>query len=114
MAGVDGAAGLALNFSNQTPTALSRLLIFAGANLNPWPEAGHQELMDQFSGQRHDQFHTTWIDFPLETRSSGQSKLLLSVLMESKYNITVQEVRGGLSMTQVTDRLVLWVEKNPK
>ncbi len=114
LAGVDGAAGLALHFSNQAPTAISRLLIFAGANLNPWPEADHQELVDIFSGQIHHQFHTTWIDFTQETRTSGQGQMLLSILKESKYIMAVKEVRGGLSMTQVTDRLVLWVEENPK
>ncbi len=114
IAGVDAAAGTALNFCNSHPRKADKLLIFAGARLNPWPEVSQQQLTKNLSGLTSSKINTTWINFTIETRQSGQGKMLLSILKESKYNVPVTEVRGGLSMTQVTDRLVLWVKNNFK
>ncbi|MCP4292522.1 MAG: hypothetical protein GY780_11900 [bacterium] len=111
---VDSAVPAALDFIKNNSDQVSRLLVFAGGNLNADNLKTSKEISNYFSGGNIADVPITWLDFILETRAKGQAKLILSVLLESKYNVTVQEVRGGLSMTQISDRLVLWAEQVTK
>jgi len=111
LAGSNAASGAVLELSLQNPEILSRILIFSGANLEPWPESGVEQLQKKFATRAPSYPPLTWINFPIETESLGQGKLLLSVLDEAGYIVKpVQHVKGGLSLSQVTDRLVLWAE----
>jgi hypothetical protein len=111
LAGMNSAAGAVLEFSLQKPEMLSRVLIYSGALLAPWPQFSTPELTQKFSAKSPNHPPITWIDFITETQSAGQGKLLLSILNQAGYIVNpAEEVKGGLSLTQVTDRLVLWAE----
>jgi len=111
LAGMNAAAGPVLEYSLQKPAMLSRILIYSGALLNSWPDMDAADLALKFPAEPAGFPPLTWIAFITETQSTGQGKLLLSVMEEAGYIVKpVQEVRGGLSLSQVTDRLVLWAE----
>lgn len=111
LAGMNAAGGAVLEFSLQNPEMLTRILIYAGAQLDPWPQANAQFLNKKFQPKAANYPPLTWIDFFIETQTLGQGKLLLSVLEEAGYiGEPSEKVKGGLSLTQVTDRLVLWAE----
>lgn len=111
LAGMSAAAGAVLEYSLQKPENLSRILVYSGSNLVPWPQANASFLREKFPSGATGHPPITWIDFFTETQSAGQGKLLLSVLDEAGYIVQpVERVKGGLSLTQVTDRLVLWAE----
>jgi hypothetical protein len=115
LAGVDSAAGAVLKLAHQQPSTLSRVLIFAGANLEPWPQADIQEITAKLTPMPDGFPAITWLDFVNGTAFSGQGKLLLSVLQDAGYNLEpVQKVRGGLSLPQISDRLVLWANQSRK
>ncbi len=111
LAGMDKAAGAVLQYSLNKPETLSRILIYSGSQLNPWPESTAEDLKPKFPAKAPGFPAMTWIDFYIETQTFGQGKLLLSVLEDAGYIVSpVQRVKGGPSLTQVTDRLVLWAE----
>ncbi len=111
LAGVSAGAGAVLEFSLVHPEMLSRILVYSGARLEPWPQANAQFLSKKFEPKPENYPPMTWIDFATETQSAGQGKLLLSVLDAAGYIVEpAEQVKGGLSLTQITDRLVLWAE----
>jgi len=110
VAGPDRGAGTALQLARKKPGALKAIIIFAGGDLEPWPQADADFIKQQLVGFPRD-LPVTWADFVNETRASGQSALILSVLQDLGANIVkVEKVRGGLNFTQVADRTVLWAE----
>ncbi len=111
LAGMNAASGAVLDFSRLHPEMLSRILIYSGALLDPWPQANASFLESKFPAKPKNYPPLTWIDFFRETQAAGQGQLLLSVLDKAGYiHGPVEKVKGGLSLTQVGDRLVLWVE----
>jgi hypothetical protein len=113
LCGVDDLGGPSLVLAADSQPGLNGLLIMAGGRLNPWPQAD-----DGFLAQRLDGFPGdvpfTWFDFIQESRAQGQGPQLLRVLQEMGHHPeAVTEIRGGLSLTQVADRLVLWAESLP-
>ncbi len=112
LAGLNAAGGAVLEVVREHPGQFSRVLFFAGSDLAPWPGEKNQSLIDRLTPIPAGMPPITWIDFFKETRSSGQGKMLLSVLKETGYNLaSVQKVDGALTWIQSTDRLVLWLEK---
>ena len=89
---------------------LKALTVYAGRDLEPWPQAD-RDFLRQRLADFPPQLPVTWNDFVTETRRGGQAPLILEVLQESGANIVaVEEVRGGVNFTQVADRTVLWAE----
>jgi hypothetical protein len=85
----------------------------AGRELAPWPQAQDTFIREKLAGWPED-LSLTWLDFVQETQDQGQGRQLLRVLKSMTINLApVQEIRGGLSLTQVADRLVLWAESLP-
>jgi len=108
--GVDQAAGYALRLAGLQPGSLNAMLIFAGGNLEPWPQADKAFIEKQLGDFPVD-LPLTWNDFVHETDLSGQGPTILQVLQRLGVNILeVQEVRGALNFTQIADRTVLWTE----
>lgn len=106
LAAMDSAVGAALLAVQREPDQISRLMVFAGANTNGL------ELTSALRKAPANAPVITWLDFYRETAATGKAKLLLSDLKKGGYTVeSVQKVNGGLSWSQVSDRLVLWVEK---
>jgi hypothetical protein len=115
LAGLNSAGGAVLQLAQDHPQGLSRLLVFAGSRLAPWPELDAQTLSEKLTPVPAGHPPISWLDFFRETGSSGQGKMLLSVLRDSGYDLElVKKVDGGLNWTQANDRLVLWAEKLDK
>ena len=110
LVGIDGAGGAALKVVGKAPNQVRGLLVIAGQNLDPWPQAQPEFIRQQLSPVPA-QLPVTWLDFRNETRRAGQAQDILQAMKDLGYRITdEQEVRGGLNLTQVADRLVLWAE----
>ncbi len=110
MAGVDRSAEAALRFAKTRPEALKAMMIFAGSNLEPWPQADADFIIRQLAGFPPG-LPVTWADFVRETEISGQGPRILQALEELGCNLVeIQEIKGGLNFTQVADRTVLWAE----
>ncbi len=105
--GIDAGGGPALQLAGKEPDHIGRVLVFAGANLNPWPGATPSELAKHLS--QPPATPVTWVGFPMETEQSGQGPAILRQLQQSGWRLTAtSSVRGGLSLSQAADRLVLW------
>jgi hypothetical protein len=110
VAGTDRAAGAALQLARRRPEALKALIIFAGGDLDPWPQADAAFIGRELSGFPA-RLPVTWADFVSETREAGQGPLILRALQDLGADIVeVIPVRGGLNFTQTADRTVLWAE----
>lgn len=110
IAGVDQGAGTSLELAVERPQSVKAMILFAGANLEPWPQADFDFVKQQLAGFPRG-LPITWTDFIRETEMAGQGPLILDVLRDLGNNIVeVQEVRGGLNFTQAADRTVLWAE----
>jgi hypothetical protein len=106
----DLAAGAALQFAPEGAGGIKALAIYAGRDLEPWPQADKSFIQSQLTDFPAS-IPVTWIDFVTETRVAGQAPLILEVLQEQGARIVeVQKVRGGNNFTQVADRAVLWAE----
>ena len=110
VAGIDLGGAAALQLATTRSTALKAIIVFAGRNLEPWPQADAEFIRQQLA-EFPGQVPVTWADFVTETRIAGQSSLILRVLQDLGANIVeVEKVRGGLNFTQAADRTVLWAE----
>ncbi len=110
LVGIDALGGVCLIMAVRAPREVRGLLIFAGRNLDPWPQAQPEFIRRQLSPAPAG-LPVTWIDFSGETSKGGQSRSILQALKDLDYRIVAeQEVRGGLNLTQAADRLVLWAE----
>ncbi len=110
VAGSDLGAGIALQLATKRSAALKAIIVFAGRNLEPWPQADAEFITQQLA-EFPGRLPVTWTDFVTETRIAGQSSLILQVLQDLGANIVaVEKVRGGLNYTQAADRTVLWAE----
>ncbi len=110
LVGLDALGAIALDFAGQVPHELNGLLILAGRDLNPWPQA-QPEFIRQKLGPGPADLPITWIDFQNETKNAGQAREILQALKDLGYQISdEQAVHGSLNLTQSADRLVLWAE----
>jgi|GEM_PF-1649261 len=110
LAGVDAGAGPALLAAADEPESVKAMIIFAGEELEPWPQADIDFIREQLAGFPGN-VPVTWTDFVTETRHAGQGPLILEALKDLKGNIVeVVEVPGGLNFTQAADRTVQWAE----
>lgn len=113
LCGVDFQGGPALRLLKDTPKKFLGLEIMAGKNLIPWPQASSAFLSDKL-GPATKGIPVTWLDFSNESAKGSQGAQILEVLQDLGYDLVqVTEVPGGLSMTQVADRVVLWAESLP-
>ena len=110
--GVDSRGGPALQLAHDRANRLRGLQIVAGGRLEPWPGAGKDFLVEQL-GPAPAHLPVSWLDFVQESRMAGQGPLLLEVLRDLGYRLDVQTVAGGVSITQIADRTVLWAESLP-
>jgi hypothetical protein len=109
--GIDATGGAALKLAAARPAALNHVLVFAGQNLDPWPQASAPFLQEQLAPLRGGP-PVTWVDFATETARGGQAADLLAALREVGADPgEVETVRGGLSLTQAADRTVRWAEE---
>ncbi len=110
LVGIDALGGAGLIMAGRAPREVRGLLVFAGQNLDPWPQAQPEFIRRQLSPAPVG-LPVTWIDFSGETSKGGQSRYILQALKDLDYRIVAeQEVPGGLNLTQAADRLVLWAE----
>jgi len=113
-AGMNGGADPLLELVSHGRLAVDGAMILAGARLEPWPGEDEAALRAHLRQEDAQAPPLWWLNFYQETELGGQAKLLLSVLRENGYNpLSVEEVKGGLSLTQAADRLVLWAEETP-
>jgi hypothetical protein len=113
LCGVDRLGAAALQLGTDPEVSLLAMLIMAGRELAPWPQAQDSFVREKLAGWPGD-LPLTWLDFVQETQDQGQGSQLLQVLKSMETDLApVQEIRGGLSLTQVADRLVLWAESLP-
>nr|MEE4268061.1 hypothetical protein [Candidatus Krumholzibacteria bacterium] len=113
LCGVDHLGAAALKLGADLEVSPQAMLIMAGRELAPWPQAQDTFIREKLAGWPED-LSLTWLDFVQETQDQGQGRQLLRVLKSMTINLApVQEIRGGLSLTQVADRLVLWAESLP-
>jgi hypothetical protein len=110
LVGVSQGAGAVLGLAAGKAGALNALLIYAGKDLEPWPQADLGYIQQELANfPPH--LPLTWIDFVDETALAGQGRQILQALEKLGSNIVdTQEVRGPLNFTQVADRTVLWAE----
>ncbi|MCP4574520.1 MAG: hypothetical protein GY838_19385 [bacterium] len=102
LVGVDGLADDALALAARRPDNVAAVAVFAG---------GHVGLPDGLDGLRAE-LPVTWFDFPLETAAAGDAVRLRGLLGErGAAAVEDRRVRGGLSMSQVADRTVLWARE---
>jgi hypothetical protein len=110
LAGIDQGGGTTLQLATANPAAFKAMIVFAGADLEPWPQADLEFIRRQLADFPVD-LPLTWADFSWETAAAGQGRLILDALREvGAAIVAVQEVRGGLNYTQAADRTVLWAE----
>lgn len=108
--GIDATGGAALELAVARPEALNHVLVFAGQNLDPWPQAPVAFLGEKLAPLRAGP-PLTWVDFEAETARAGQAADLLAALRDQGVDLgEVESVRGGLSLTQAADRTVRWAE----
>ena len=85
-------------------------MMFAGRNLEPWPQAQPSFIRDQLAPLAAGP-PIAWADFVTETGTAGQGRAILEALRELGADIIdVQEIRGGLSLTQAADRTAIWAQ----
>lgn len=110
LVGVSQGAAAVFGFVEDRTESLNALLIYAGKDLEPWPQAdlGYIELeLADFPRN----LPLTWVDFVNETDLAGQGRQIYQALANLGINIVeTQEVRGPLNFTQIADRTVLWAE----
>jgi len=110
LVGVDQRADAALSLATRLSKAPNGLLIFAGEGIEPWPMAQPAYIREKL-GPAPANLPITWISFFHEVRRTGQGREILQALRDLNYDIAdFQEVRGGLNLTQVADRIVIWAE----
>ena len=110
LAGVDNLGTAAILLGTRVPVTLSGVLVFAGENLDPWPQAGSDFIRAKL-GTAPGDLPFTWVDFRMETSYAGQARDVLAAMKDLGFRIAgEQEVRGGLNLTQIADRVVLWAE----
>ena len=110
IAGIDGTGGAALQLALDHPEQVNNLMIFAGQNLEPWPQAQPSFIRDRLAPLAGGPA-IAWADFTTETDIGGQGAAILDALRELGADITdVQKVRGGLSLTQAADRTARWAQ----
>ncbi len=113
LCGVDRLGAAALQLGADREFSPQAMLIMAGRELAPWPQAQDTFIREKLAGWPAD-LSLTWVDFVQETQDQGQGSQLLRVLQSMATDLApVQKIRGGLSLTQVADRLVLWAESLP-
>lgn len=106
--GVDAEGGTALVLAASQPARLRALQVFAGQDLDPWPQAQNSFVRARLSPAPAG-LPVTWIDFVQESAVAGRGPAILSAMRELGWSFAeVQQVRGGLSLSQAADRLVLW------
>lgn len=111
LAGADEAAGTALRLAAEAPERIIRLAVMAGAGTNPWPGADNAALAGLVTALPTD-FPVAWYDFAKETQDNGQSRAVRTAMADAGMTaVTDIPVRGGLNLTQASDRIVLWSEK---
>jgi hypothetical protein len=108
--GIDGNGSVALQLALEQPGQVNNLMIFAGGNLEPWPQAQPSFIRDQLAPLAAGP-PIAWADFVTETGTAGQGRAILEALRELGADIIdVQEIRGGLSLTQAADRTAIWAQ----
>ncbi|MFT5232710.1 MAG: hypothetical protein ACI9UK_000782 [Candidatus Krumholzibacteriia bacterium] len=108
--GVDKRGDAALSLATRLSIPPLGLLIFAGEELEPWPMAQPEYIREKL-GPAPENLPITWVSFTQEVRRAGQGREILQALRDLNYNIVEsKEVRGGLNLTQVADRIVIWAE----
>ncbi|PJA73742.1 hypothetical protein CO151_12575 [bacterium CG_4_9_14_3_um_filter_65_15] len=104
--GIDATGSAALRLAAAEPPRVSRTLLFAGRQLQPWSGTGDPDweslLKPPPTGP------VTWIDFPDESGSVGQGTRLLALLRKNGWRVSESTAQGGLSLSQAADRLVRW------
>jgi hypothetical protein len=110
LVGVSQDAAAVLELAGGRSEPLNALLIYAGKDLEPWPQAD-LDFIEQELADFPRNLPVTWIDFVNETALAGQGRQIYQAL-ENLGGIIVetQEVRGPLNFTQVADRTVRWAE----
>ncbi|MGD9547139.1 MAG: hypothetical protein AB7V45_06245 [Candidatus Krumholzibacteriia bacterium] len=112
VAGVDALGAAALELARSRAAQVSRVLVFAGTRLEPWPQADAAFIAGKLTPAPPTP--VTWVGFPQEAELGGQGPLILGQLEATGWTIADnQEVRGGLSLSQAADRLVLWAVSGP-
>lgn len=100
--GVDALADEALTVAARRPDAVAALAVFAGSRV------GLPEDLDDLRAD----LPLSWLAFPKVTAVGGDAVRLRGLLAERGLGAVVdQEVRGGLSLSQVGDRSVLWARE---
>ncbi len=108
--GIDDCGATAVQLTRSRQEALQAVLVFAGRNFEPWPQAGDDFLRRQL-GPEPSAVPVTWIDFVQETGLAGQAARFLEIARELGYDVAgFEQVRGGLNLTQAADRTLLWAE----
>ena len=109
--GIDETGAAALALTIEQPEHVNGLLVFAGQNLDPWPQAQPSFIRERLAPLASAP-PIAWVDFPTETAVAGQGAAILDALRDLGADLTdVQEVRGGLSLTQAADRTARWAQQ---
>jgi len=105
LVGVDGLADAALVAAARRPEAVAAVAVFAGVRV------GLPNRPADLDGLRPG-LPVTWFAFPLETAAAGDAIQLRDLLGErTAAAVEDREVRGGLDLSQVGDRTVLWARE---
>lgn len=105
LVGVDGVADEAFLAAARCPAEVTALAVFAGGRVSL------PEEPDSLAGLRPE-LAVTWFSFPMEAAADGNALRLRNLVGEhSAALVEEREVRGGLSLSQVGDRTVLWARE---
>jgi len=108
LAGVDAAAGLALQASLDHAQAQSAVCLIAGGGFAPWPEASTAVVLDEVR-RASPTLPYYWTRFRDETRRSGQADAVFAAMQQTHLNIALNSlVGGGLSLSQASGRIAQW------
>ena len=108
LAGVDAAAGLALQASLDDAQAQSDVCLIAGGGFAPWPEASTAALLGEMR-RASSTLPYYWTRFRDETRRSGQADAVFAAMQQTGLNIALNSlVGGGLSLSQASGRIAQW------
>ena len=114
LSGRDGRVPQVLALAAEHPHQCRGVLAFAGANLARWAaisEATSETTAANVPPPPASAPPLTWLDFPADRADAGRAPDPRGLVEQAGWRMAGENtVRGGLSLTQTTDRLVLWVE----
>ncbi|PID80854.1 hypothetical protein CSB20_05370 [bacterium DOLZORAL124_64_63] len=114
VAGMNSGADSLLDLVSRGHLRAEGGLVLAGSRLAPWPGEQEAALRARFQAGADQAPPLRWLDFYQETELGGQARTLFSALRQGGYNLgDVEKIKGGLSLTQAADRVVLWAEEAP-